>query len=80
MALTKKQLQEALEHCPDDAEIFFSVDFQIDEGGLIAVEHEVQWIRERGDTTSPGRIYLHNSKGHFFNADETPAEGFFMRT
>jgi hypothetical protein len=80
MAMTVKEAIVALSKCHPDAEVFFSVDFESDEGGLVAVEHEVMWRREKGESEYPGRVYLHNTKTHFFNPDGTPAEDNFILT
>ncbi|WP_026736148.1 hypothetical protein [Fischerella sp. PCC 9605] len=80
MPMTVKELIEALQQCHPDAQVFFSVDFESSENGPIAVEHEVMWRREKGDTEHPGKVYLHNKKSHFFNPDGTAAEGNFMLT
>ena len=80
MTMTVKEAIEALSKCHPDAEVFFSVDFQSDEGGLTAVEHEVIWRRERGESDHPGRVYLHNNKSHFFSKDGTPAQDNFVLT
>lgn len=80
MPMTVKEAMEALSKCHPDAEVLFSVSFEVDEGGLVVVEHEVMWRRERGELENPGRVYLHNTKAHFFNSDGSPAEGNFMLT
>jgi len=80
MPMTVKEAIVALSKCHPDAEVFFSVSLEVDEGGLVAVEHEVMWLRERGESENPGRVYLHNTKTHFVNPDDSPAEGNFMLT
>ena len=80
MPMTVKEVIEALSKCHPDAEVLFSIDWQADEGGIVAVEHEVVWRREQGESDHPGRVYLHNNKSHFFIEDGSPAEGNFMRT
>ena len=78
--MTVKELIEALQQCHPDAQVFFSVDFESEECSPIAVEHEVMWRREKGDTQHPGKVYLHNNKSHFFEADGTPTKRNFILT
>jgi len=80
MTMTVKEAIEALSKCHPDAEVFFSIDLESDEGGLGVIEHEVMWLREKGATDSPGRVYLHNTKSDFLNPNGTLAEGNFMLT
>jgi hypothetical protein len=78
--ITVKEAIEALNKCHPDAEILFSVDFQSGEGGLIGIEHEVMWLREKGDAESPGRVYLHNNISHIVNEDGSQATGSLFIT
>jgi hypothetical protein len=77
--MTVKEAIEALQKCHADAPIYFSVDWDAQEG-LVGIEHEVMWLREKGDDTSPGLVYLHNNNTHICNEDGTLATDNFLLT
>ncbi|MBD2771416.1 hypothetical protein [Iningainema tapete] len=60
-----KALIEALQNCHPDAEINFCVNFDVDEGALVAVEYEVNYLLVQGESNPIGTVYLHNTKDDF---------------
>jgi hypothetical protein len=77
--LTVKEAIAALSKCHPDAEVHFSVDWDREEG-LVAVEHEVMWMRERGDQLYPGTVYLHNNSDHICELDGSISTDHFLLT
>jgi hypothetical protein len=72
-----KELIAALQQCHADVE--FCVNFDIDCGELVAVEHEVQWKLDQGETNPVGRVFLHNNIQEFTN-DEASLDGNLFKT
>ncbi|PAX59794.1 hypothetical protein [Brunnivagina elsteri] len=60
-----KELIEALQQCHPDADVEFCLNLEIDCGEVIAVEHEIEWLLDRGKINPVGRVFIHNNRNEF---------------
>ncbi|MEA5595761.1 hypothetical protein [Rivularia sp. UHCC 0363] len=73
-----KELIEALQKCHPDAEVEFNIDFD-DSGEVTVVEHEIQWLLDKGETNPVGRVFLHNNSQEFKH-DKPLLDGKLFKT
>jgi hypothetical protein len=74
-----KELIAALQQCHPDADVEVCFNFDVDCGEVIAVEHEIQWRLDRGETNPVGRVFLHNNRQEF-TYDQPLLDGNLFKT